>query len=244
MLPVKIQKMGTRPWLAAGAAMITVLAGVAGPARAGENYGQYSRFADRSAGQYWSDGQAAGQWTWKPLSSTTSEISWGDPKKWPPDYAEKFVRDGDWLTLDGWRGNGTYYTVRVTKEQIGDAKCENLRTFATSGPQHYVKWDIPSQGYCLKAWGTITEKSSGKVIDFGHTQIWSPPAPCSNQYLSGKTCIKQWESWWDNKDAPGKPITRKLDRDQYIARGLGMAFKIQQYFPKDWKSEARSYWTW
>ncbi|MFI7641552.1 hypothetical protein [Nonomuraea sp. NPDC049400] len=241
---MKIQRMGARPFLVAGTAMITALAGMAGPARAGENYGQYSQFAERSAGQHWADGQAAGQWTWKPLSSTTSEISWGDPKKWPPDYAEKFVHDGDWLMLDGWRDNGTYYKLRVTKEQIGDAKCGNLRTFATSGQQHYVKWDIPAQGYCLKAWGTLTEQSSGKVVDFGHTQIWSPPAPCSNRYLSGKTCIKQWESWWDNNGDPGKPIARKLERDQYLARGLGMAFKIQQYFPKNWLSEARSYWNW
>ncbi|WP_345393187.1 hypothetical protein [Nonomuraea salmonea] len=126
---------------------------MAAPAQAAENYGQYSRFGERSAGQHWADGQVAGQWAWKPLSSTTSEISWGDPKKWPPAYGEKFVHSGDWLMLDGWRDNGTYYTVRVTKEQIGDAKCGNLRALATSGRQHYVKWGISSQGYCLKAWG-------------------------------------------------------------------------------------------
>ncbi|GAA4195452.1 hypothetical protein GCM10022252_41260 [Streptosporangium oxazolinicum] len=211
---------------------------------AGETYGDYSRFGARSAGQYWTGGQAAGQWTWKPLSSTTSEISWGDPAKWPPTYAEKFVRTGGWLMLDGWRDNGTYYRVRVTKEQIGDASCGSLRTLATSGLQHYVQWDIPSRAYCLKAWGTITEESSGKVIRFGHTQIWSPPAPCSNRYLTGQTCIKQWESWWDNKDDRDGPITRKLDRDQLIARGKGMAFDIHQYFPKTWQAEARSYWTW
>ena len=70
------------------------------------------------------------------------------------------------------------------------------------------------------------------------------PAPCSNRYLGDQTCIKQWESWWDNNGSPGKPIARKLERDQYIARGKGMAFKIHQYFPKEWKSEAKSYWTW
>ncbi|WP_200824057.1 hypothetical protein [Nonomuraea solani] len=241
---MRVRRGCTRPAVVVGAAVVAALAGMPGPAQAAENYGEYSRFGERSAGQHWADGQAAGQWTWKPLSSTSSEISWGDPKTWPPSYAEKFVHSGDWLTLDGWRDNGTYYTVRVTKEQIGDAKCGNLRTFATSGPQHYVKWDIPSTGYCLKAWGTITEQSSGKVVDFGHTQIWSPPAPCSNRYLGGQTCIKQWESWWDNNGSPGKPIARKLERDQYIARGKGMAFKIHQYFPKEWKSEAKSYWNW
>jgi hypothetical protein len=52
------------------------------------------------------------------------------------------------------------------------------------------------------------------------------------------------ESWWDNKGDLSGPITRKLDRDQYIARDKGMAFRIHQYFPKTWKAEARSYWTW
>ncbi|WP_199565408.1 hypothetical protein [Spongiactinospora rosea] len=227
-------------------AAVTATAATTAPAQAAvtENWGQYSRMMERSAGQHWADGQAAGQWTWKPLSADTSEVSWGDPKKWPPKSAEKFIHSGDWVMLDGWRDNGTYYTVRVTKEQIGDAGCGNLRTIATSGRQHYVKWDIPGQAYCLKAWGKITEQSSGKVVDFGHTQIWHPPAPCSNRYLQNQTCIKQWESWWDNQGEPGGPITKKLERDQHIARGKGMAFVIQQFFPKPWKSEARSYWNW
>lgn len=223
-----------------------VLAGTAVPAHAdtGENYGQYSRMAERSAGQYWADGKVAGQWAWKPQSSTTSGISWGDPATWPPSYSETFVHRDGWVMLDGWADNGTYYKLRITKEQIGDARCENLRPLASSGAQHYVKWDIPATAYCLKAWGTITEESSGKVVTFGHTQIWSPPAPCSNAYDRGQTCIKQWESWWDDQGTPGKPITRKLDRDQFIAKGIGMAFKIQQYFPKSWRADLHDHWTW
>lgn len=244
VLAVRNMRRCARAVAVVGAAAATVLAGMSVPAQAAENYGQYSMFGKRRAGQHWSGGQVGGQWAWKPLSSTTSEISWGDPKKWPPTYAEKFIRVGNWLMLDGWRDNGTYYKLRVTKEQIGDVNCKNLKTFATSGPQHYVKWNIPSTGYCLKAWGTITEQSSGKVVDFGHTQIWYPPASCSNRYLGKQTCIKQWESWWDNNGSPGKPIKRKLDRDQYIARGQGMAFKIHQFYPKTWNSEAKSYWNW
>src|SRR5690606_33736370 len=162
-----------------------------------ENYGSYSRMFSKSAGQYWTGKQVGGQWAWKPTSSTVSEINWGDPKKWPPSYAERFIRRGDWVVLDGWSDNGTYYKLRVSKEQIGDGDCSNMRTFSTSGPQHYVKWTIPKTAYCLKAWGTITEESSGKTIDYSHTQIWYPAAKCSNKYHKNKTCIKQWESWWD-----------------------------------------------
>ena len=215
---------------------------------AGEVYGAYSRMMSRSAGQYWSGSQVGGQWAWNPQSADESRIGWGDPAAWPPDYAETFVRQGDWVLLDGWSGNGTYYTVRVTQEQVGDAKCANLQPLpsdpSSGGRQHYVRWTVPTQAYCLKAWGTITEESSGKVVDFGHTQIWSPPAPCSNAKYGRETCVKQWESWWDNQGAPGKPITRKLERDQFIARGIGMAFAIQQYFPKAWRAEAHSDWTW
>jgi hypothetical protein len=54
---------------------------------AGENYGQYSLMFEKSAGQYWAGGAAAGQWAWTPLTATTSDISWGDPKAWPPQSA-------------------------------------------------------------------------------------------------------------------------------------------------------------
>jgi hypothetical protein len=213
--------------------------------RAG-TYADYSRINMPAAGQYWSDGAAAGQWAWTPHSASESDISWGDPANWPPKSAEKFVRSSDWLLLDGWADHGTYYTQRVTKELVGDASCNNLVPIASDGAlQHYVRWAVQSHAYCLKAWGTITEASSGKSFEFGHTQIWSPPASCSNQYLGTRTCIKQWESWWDNNhDAPGTPISRRLERDQFIARGVGMAFKIQQYFPTPWLTELRYSWNW
>lgn len=228
------------------AATLAVLAATVTAARADTNtYDAYSRMFTRSAGQYWAGGAVAGQWAWKPTLSTQSEISWGDPANWPPSYAERFLRSGDWVMIDGWTGNGTYYTERVTKELIGDANCANLQPIPSNGGrQHYVKWTIPSSGYCLKAWGTITEQSSGKVVDFGHTQIWSPPAACSNLYYKAQICIKQWESWWDNNGSPGKPITRRLERQNQLARGLGMAFSVRQYYPSAWNADLRYHWNW
>jgi hypothetical protein len=227
-------------------AVAVVLCGTIVPAHAaGDTYGDFSRMSVRSAGQYWSGGQVAGQWTWSPQSAGESRISWGDPASWPPDYAEKFIHSGDWVVLDGWSGNGTYYTLRVTQELLGDANCNNLRPVPSDGGrQHYVRWAIQPQAYCLKAWGTITEQSSGKVVDFGHTQIWYPSAGCGNPYYAAQTCIKQWESWWDNNGSPGAPITRKLEREQLIARGIGMAFHIQQWFPSSWTADLRYYWNW
>lgn len=216
------------------------------PAEAAQlTYDQFSQMNARSAGQYWAGDQVAGQWAWNPQPAGESRISWGDPAKWPPAYAERFLHDGDWVLLDGWTDNGTYYTVRVTEEQVGDGTCANLLSLPSSGGrQHYVRWAVPAQAYCLKAWGTITEQSSGAVVNFGHTQIWSPATTCGNAYYSGQTCIRQWESWWDNHGAPGTPINRKLERDQYIARGIGMAFKIQQYYPSAWRADLRYHWTW
>ncbi len=138
------------------------------------SYPQFSMMTAHSWGEYWAGDQVAGKWGWDPQSPTESRISWGDPEPWPPAYAEKFIIGTSWVLLDGWYGNGTYYTVRVSTEQLGDANC-----------------------------------------------------------------IKQWESWWDNKGAPGTPITRRVDRDQYIARGIGMAFQIQQYYPSPWHADLR-----
>ena len=97
---------------------------------AAEDYGQYSLMFERSAGQYFAGQTAAGQWAWTPLSATESDISWGDPKTWPPKSAEHFIHDGEWVLLDGYNdGAGRPLTQiqRVTSEKVGDANCANLQ---------------------------------------------------------------------------------------------------------------------
>lgn len=229
--------------LIASAAALTAV--VQGPADAAGNgdYGQYSRMFERSAGQYFTDGKVAGQWAWRPVKTTVSDISWGDPAKWPPGYAERFVRSGDWVELDGYSdGQGKPVTSpqRVTQESTGTGLCTDMKPLASDGGrQHYVRWTIPGAGYCLDATGTIT--SNGSVVHFRHRQQWGAPAPCSNAYLSGKTCIKQHEQWWDDH---GHPYALQIDRTQLIARGLGMAFSINQTVPSTWSTAGHSYWTW
>ncbi|MBO0793619.1 MAG: hypothetical protein J2P36_22075 [Ktedonobacteraceae bacterium] len=213
---------------------------------ASATYDDYSSMTQRRAGQYWADDQAAGQWAWNPQSGGESRISWGDPAKWPPNSYEKFIHQEDWVMLDGWTGNGTYYKENVggagNGEWIGDATCKNLVPLPSSGGrQHYVKWTIPAQAYCLIAKGTITEESSGKILHFEHQQIWSPPSPCSNQYYQNQTCITQHERWSDDN---GHPFQLTLDRSVQIARGLGMAFTIHQTFPSSWQAELRYHWSW
>lgn len=209
-----------------------------------ENYGQYSLMKQRRAGQFYSGGSPAGQWSWTPRGDE-SEVLWGDPSKWPPDSAEHFIHAGDWVLLDGWRSFGTYYVQRVNRELIGDGTCQNMVSLpADGGRQHYVQWKIPPRAYCLQAWGTITEKSSGKTMDFFHSQVWSPPSPCQNIYLGSRTCIRQWETWSDNNGTPDSPITRKLERSVYLARGIGMGFVIDQTYPHPWRAELHSAWVW
>ena len=60
----------------------------------------------------------------------------------------------------------------------------------------------------------------------------------AGQYYSGGTVAGQW--WDDN----GHPYGLQLDRTQYIARGLGMAFEIRQTYPSAWLADGRYYWTW
>lgn len=210
-----------------------------------ENYGDYSLMFSRSAGQYFADGQAAGQWTWSPQGDSASDISWGDPAHWPPASAEHFVRSGDWVELDGYsggQGQPVTEVQRVTSEEIGDADCTNMTPLPPDGGrQHYAKWTIPATGYCLDAVGTITSTVNGSVVRFEHKQWWGAPAPCSNVYLSGQQCITQHEQWSDDN---GHPYGLQIDRTQAIARGLGMAFTIRQTVPSAWAADGRYYWTW
>ena len=209
-----------------------------------QDYGEYSMMSQRHAGQFYSGGSLAGQWSWTPHGDE-SEVLWGDPSKWPPDSAEHFIHSGDWVVLDGWRSFGKYYVQRVNRELIGDTSCRNMTPLPSDDArQHYVQWNIPAQAYCLQAWGTITEQFSGKAVDFFHSQVWSPPSSCSNAYLGTRTCIRQWESWSDNNGNPGEPITRKLERSVYLARGVGMAFMIDQTYPHSWSAELHSDWIW
>jgi hypothetical protein len=233
-------------------AAIVVLASSAIPAAAASpTYGEYSLMFGRNAGQVWADNTAASQWAWKPLSATESEVDWGSPSDWPPDGGEHFLRDGDWVLLNGYfdHAHNSFNTQRVTAESIGDVNCRNMQPIpSNSGRQHYARWTIPSTGYCLKATGTITVGANGAVVNFQHDQIWYPPAPCTNQYLGAQTCIRQHERWSDDN---AHPFSLSLERDQYIARGLGMAFKIDHTFDRTWPpghpawhAALRYTWTW
>jgi hypothetical protein len=66
-------------------------------------------------------------------------IRWDLPANWnnPGDGQEHFVRDGDWLYLDGYenQSTGVYNPQRVTSERIGDANCANPRNLPSHGGQ-------------------------------------------------------------------------------------------------------------
>lgn len=179
-----------------------------------DDYGEYSMMNQRHAGQFYSSGNLAGQWSWTPHGDE-SEVLWGDPSKWPPDSAEHFIHAGDWVEFDGWRSFGKYYVQRVNRELIGDGSCQNMTPLPSDGGrQHYVQWNIPAQVYCLPAGLGHHHR---ETVDFFHSKVWSPPSTCSNDYLGTRTCIRQWESWSDNNGSPGEPIARKLERSVYLA---------------------------
>ena len=217
---------------------------VAPPEDSGGVYGKAETWADYSmmrkpwTGQLWANGKVVSQYQWVPVDNNESHVYWGLPDKWPPDYRERFIRNGAWVMLDGWWGNGTYYSLRVTNETLCDAKCSNCTTIAQSGPQHYTRWIVPVKGYCMRADGVLTEQSSGKQLLFRHDQKYSPPAPCSNSTLVDQVCIEHWESWSDNRDSP---LKQKLERVTYFAKGLGGGFKVIQSFPTPWQAEFRKY---
>ncbi|MFI5691040.1 hypothetical protein ACIA58_04330 [Kribbella sp. NPDC051586] len=208
-----------------------------------ETYAQYTLMFEKAAGQYFAGGTAAGQWAWTPLSATESDISWGDPKAWPPKSAEHFIHDGDWVLLDGYNdGAGRPLTQiqRVTTETIGDANCGNMQPIPTDGGrQHYVKWAIPTTGYCLDATGTIKPPNGATTVTFRHLQKWLPPHPCTNPYYKAQTCVTQSEQWWDDNQ---HPYALQLARTVELAKGLGMAFTNRTTVPLAWNADGRYYW--
>lgn len=210
---------------------------------AAETYADYSLMNQKHAGSIVGvdTGDVVTQWAWKPLADG-SEIQWGDPKDgWPPKGGEHFEKDGDWVHMTGYydHENDAFNKQEVTEESIGDANCENMKPLETDGRQRYAKWEIPSEGYCLRAKGTITVEANGAVVNFEHEQRWSPPRPCENRHLGQQTCIVQHETWWDDNQHDFEKV---LERDQFIARGLGMAFRIDATFPKDWHAEMKDHW--
>lgn len=239
------RRVSTRPLLWLLPLLMFALGPVA-TAAPSENYGEYSLMTRRHAGQFYSGGLPLGEWSWTPQGDE-SLVVWVDLARKAPDSPERFVHSGDWVLLDGYgrHGVGPYNVQRVSRELIGDGACGNMLPLPSDeARQHYVQWKIPPRAYCLQAWGTITDQLSGKIVDFYHSQVWSPPGPCQNAYLGAQTCISQWETWADNNGSPGGPLTRKLERTVYLARGIGMAFLMEQTFPSPLRIELHSHWVW
>ncbi|MGP3928977.1 hypothetical protein [Nonomuraea sp. KM88] len=234
----------------AAVALAMVFVAGAAPANAAGlgTYGDFSRMFDKSAGQFWS-GSWRNQWAWEPKGGNVSQIRWGDPAKWPPANYEKFERVGDWVKLDGYGNNEGMLKQRVTREQIGDVNCKNMKPLLSlDGKQHYVKWTIQPEAYCLEAWGKILIPG-GTDVDFYHKQVWFPPSgpTCANKYFAGRSCIKQFEIWKDNNRGNGDvggPLELRHQRDNIFAKGMGPAFIIHNYFPNNgWQAELRQAWT-
>lgn len=230
----------------AWALIITLTVACAQPAAAGarasasppETYGQYSQMWRGSYGAYYDDaGNRSGEWDWTYGQPGWRGVSWGDPS-----YREWFARsdDGSWMVLDGWRGNGTYYTLRVTGEWYGRYDCTGMTPFKAGkdgGRQHYV-YATAQGSRCLVAEGTITEASSGKVVNFRHQQQWSAPFDgCTTRYFTDRRCISQTEKFWDDN---GTPFQLKVHRTVYLAKGLGMAFWIRDY-RTEWRAFGKDY---
>ena len=227
-----------------------VLVATAGSASAaGETYDQYSLMYQKSAGQLVdSAGTPASQWAWRPGDAGQSVIRWDLPSNWdnPADGLEHFVRDGDWLYLDGYenQSTGTFNPQRVTSERVGDANCANLVELPShGGQQHYVRWNIPAQGYCLVAEGTITTPAG--AVKFKHQQVWSPPTTCQTRFFGAVRCVQQHEKWWDDN---GHPYSLRIERSAFLGKGLGMGLAIHSTVgdgvPIDWRADLRNVWTW
>lgn len=227
------------------------------PASAGttSTYGDFSLMGKFSYGQVYATGtgEVGSQWAWAPQPDGTSRIMWGKP--WPagspPSYQEQFQHVGDWVLLNGWYDNGTFYRIRTTAEWKAAGDCRTGRTFIpTGGPEHYALWTIPAADYCTYAEYTITEESSGRVIHAIHQQVWSPPAPCPKNaapnalrkpgeiYVTVTDCIQQWESYASDQGRAPYDLAIQQEGTALLARGFGMGYQIRRSVPA-WSGDER-----
>lgn len=233
--------------LAASASVAVVAAVPCAAAPSGYTYDQFSMMFGRNAGQYDdATGYPSGQWAWTPVSSTESDIAWGDPATWPPSQNEQFEHVGDWVTLDGFNTANGWEPQVVTREVLGDVTCANeVDITPADGHELYSKWQVDTVGYCLEAWGQILVPG-GAVVNFHHRQIWHTPANCSNQYMGTQLCVRDHEWWYDDNPAnggtPGQPLVESQDRDVYFALNVGPAYIIHDYLHNGWEAYDRYTW--
>ncbi len=199
-------------------------------------WAEYSMMDRSVSGVLWADGQPASRFTWVPAGPSESHVFWGDPARWPPDYRERFIRQGEWAMLDGWWGNGTYYQLHMDQESICSVDCTGCRPLRAGRAQHYVLWKAPLAGYCLRAQGRIVAESGAGTVRFAHDQVYVPNLPCSNAYVKQAKCLMQRETWSDDN---GSAYGLKLDRVSFLAAGLGPGFAIFQILPTVWRAELR-----
>lgn len=209
-----------------------------------DTYADYSLMTSRRAGQAWSGGTAASQWAWSPQPDGTSQISWGVPTAWPPPNFEVFKADAtaNWVYMLGYgTPAGDWLPQIVTAEWTGpDLAHLTPLTVDAQQRQRYAKWTIPTSRYCMVAEGTMTWQ--GTLIHWKHQQTWYPPASIGNAYYSPRQCVRQSEVWWDDQNTDGQMVI-KQDRDAYLAKGLGMAYIIDDRLAS-WRADLRYSWPW
>jgi hypothetical protein len=81
--------------------------------------------------------------------------------------AERFIHAGVWVLLAGYNdgaGRPLSQVQRVTSEK-GNINCAGMTAIPSAGGlQHYVKWNIPTTGYCLNARGTNMPPNTAAAV--------------------------------------------------------------------------------
>jgi hypothetical protein len=201
----------------------------------------------------------AGQWSTVPVTTTRTDVAWGDPANWADRSVEEHEIKTDcaggrsWIWLSAYRSPryDQRYAIETTKAvlRIGERTWDITSggNCGTEG-QPYALYHVFPTPYELAVWGKIysADRSSFRRFFWQHriasdqidNPCWKGAAPTTRQAL------RQDELWWDGDagftigagtlGADGLPDGTGLvyGRYQYIAKNAGFVWRVGQSIPQ------------
>jgi hypothetical protein len=223
-----------------------------------DTFDQYAPLGQRNAGLVvQANGTWWSEWATNPTSSTTADVTWGDPNTWPTNASteeweikQNCSGGNAWVWVNAYRNDtiGARYPITTTRATYYDINSGQLFDITSGGScgtagQPYAVYNVYNSPYILTVWGTVNGTTSffwqEKITQYQTVTNTCWQGPGSNTL----TAIRQDEAWWDSSGGwafgssgsmsptTGQPdgVVVNYGRYQTIAKGVGYAWTLVQY---------------